>query len=370
MRLGCIVVLVLAGCGGDPGTDGGAGPIDAGSIDAGSTDGAARDGGGAIDGGAGLPFTGPEGEWEYVPIEGARCGNGSPLPVLVNRAPGSDGTEPVFLYLQGGGACWDAVTCFVTRTATHVEDTLDEAALRAETPGLSRTDGGPWASATWIYVPYCTGDVHAGRRVATYDTATGPREVHHVGADNLELLLARLHATVPSPSRIWFAGTSAGAYGVTLDFWRVRARWPGTRVDVLADSALMIDVGADRWETWKTSWDLSFPPDCADCADGFSRVLPHYAATIPEPHRYAALIFDDDAVIRSFFGFAPGEVRAAFAPVRAAMSASMYQRSFVLAGEGHVLAGDLTRTTSDGTTLGAWLVAFVTDDPSWDDAGP
>lgn len=356
--------LLLLGCGGGTGSDAGAAPVDAGA-----SDGAVMDAT-AVDGGASAPFTGPEGEWDYVPIDGAVCGNGSPLPVLVNRAPGADGTEPVLLYLQGGGACWDANTCFVLRSATHVEDTLDEAALRAETPGFVRTDGNPWAAATWVYVPYCTGDVHAGRRVATYDTLTGPREVHHVGADNLELILARLRATVPTPSRVWFAGTSAGAYGVTLDLWRVRARWPGTRVDVLADSGIMIDVAADRWPAWKASWDLSFPPDCADCADGFTHVLPHYAATITEPHRYALLAFDDDAVIRAFFGLAPGDVRAALVPVRAAMSASPHQRSYVIAGEEHVLAGDLGRTTSDGVVLGEWLLAFATDDPSWDDAGP
>lgn len=374
MRFHLLLALALAGCGSAMGTDAGGSPTDAGDGDAGATaldaGGTSVDGGAAADAGVGEPFTGPEGTWDFTPIEGASCGNGSPLPVMVNRAPGSDGTEPVLLYLQGGGACWDANTCFVIRSATHVEDTLDEATLSAETPSFRRDDGGPWAGATWVYVPYCTGDLHAGRRVASYDTLTGPREVHHVGADNIERILARLHATVPSPSMVWLAGTSAGAYGVTLDFWRARARWPGTRVDVLADSGMMIDVVADRWAAMKASWDLSLPPGCADCGEGLSRVLPHYDATILEPYRYALLTFDDDAVIRTFFGFGPGGVRAAFAPVRTAMSATATQRSYVLTGEEHVLAGDLSRTTSDGVVLAAWLVAFATEDPSWDDAGP
>ncbi|MBX3272137.1 MAG: hypothetical protein KF729_17865 [Sandaracinaceae bacterium] len=359
-----LAALLFCACDGGAGSDAGTGPGDAAS----GTDASARDAG-TTDAGPARPFEGPEGAWEYAPIEGARCANGSTLPVLVNRAPGGAGGEPILVYLQGGGACWDAATCFVVRSATHVDDTFDEAALRAQTPGFTR-DAGPWANATWVYVPYCTGDLHAGQRVATYDTVTGPREVHHVGGHNVELLLARLFATVPSPARVTVAGVSAGAYGATLNHWRVRARWPGARVDVLADSGLFVDVVAERWAAMTASWDLGFPPGCGDCIDGLSRVLPHYGRTVGAPHRYALLAFDDDAVIRTFFGLAPGQVRSAFAPVRAAMSATDTQRSFVLAGEEHVLIGDLTRMTSEGTVLGEWLVAFATDDPSWDDAGP
>lgn len=363
MRIAVTFAWLLVACGGTMGTDAGAAP----DPDAG----AAVDAGGAADaGGDPAPFDGPEGEWVYTPIEGARCGDGSTLPVLVNRAPGGDGSERVLLYLQGGGACWDAQTCFVMEAASHIAETLDEPALRAETPSFSRTDGNPWAEATWVYVPYCTGDLHAGQRVATYDTADGPREVHHVGATNTELLLARLHATVPTPSHVWVAGASAGGYGATLVFWRLRARWPGVRVDALSDSGIPIDVASDRWPAMVASWDLTFPPGCAGCADGLSRILPHYAATIDEPYRYGLLAYDQDAVIALYFGLDGGEVRDRLTDLRAAMAATEGQRSFVVAGDGHVVLGSPGAATSDGTTTAEWLLAYATDDRSWDDAGP
>jgi len=360
MRLASTFATLLVACGGSMGTDGGTAP----DPDAGAADdaGPVEDGGGV----AAAPFDGPAGEWVFTPIEGARCGNGSTLPVLVNRAPGGDGTERVLLYLQGGGACWDAQTCFEMAAASHIEDTLDEASLGAEAPSFSRTDGNPWATATWVYVPYCTGDLHAGQRVATY----GGREVHHVGATNTELVLARLHATVPTPEQVWVAGASAGGYGATLVFWRVRARWPGVRVDALSDSGVPIDVVADRWSAMLASWDLTFPPGCADCADGLSRLLPHYAATIDEPYRYGLLAYDQDAVIALYFGLDGGEVRDRLLALRAAMAATEHQRSFVLAGDGHVVLGMAGATASDGTTVAQWLLSYATDDPAWDDAGP
>ena len=358
-----LLALSSASCGSSPADpDGSVAQVDA---SVGSDAGALIDAGSAPP--SGEPFTGPSNEWLYFPIEGARCGNGSTMPVMVNL--GSD-PDQVVVYLQGGGACWDAISCFAAGTASHINDTLDEPTMRAEVPNIIRAPESPWRDATWVYVPYCTGDVHAGTRVATYGTVGGDREVHHVGARNLDAILARVHATSPTPSRVTAVGVSAGAYGVTINFWRFRQRWPGVRVDVLADSGPAIDAPPSRFTAWLGAWDPEIPPGCEGCTTGFSAMMPHYAATVTEPHRFALLSYDADSVIRGFFSLNEQQFGDALDGVRAQMAASDYQRSFVLSGSQHTMLGEWGVSTSGGVSLGEWLAAFATDDSSWGDVGP
>ena len=56
----------------------------------------------------------------------------------------------------------------------------------------------PFRDASYVFVPYCTGDLHAGSNVATYDVL-GPRTFAHVGRRNVEALLPRLRATWRRP---------------------------------------------------------------------------------------------------------------------------------------------------------------------------
>ena len=374
-RAAILLSLLLLACGGGGANDGGAG-LDA-TLDSGSElDSSPGDAGGDASADAGIPgepFVAPDDTWTYVEIEGAVCGNGTPLGVAVSLRSSSD---RVLLYLQGGGACWDAGTCFALRSASHLEDTLDEATVLSEAtsldPYLFNRDPsvGPFADANIVYVPYCTGDLHAGSNVHTYATATGPREVHHVGADNADLILARLSATVPAPSRVWLAGASAGGYGVTLNFWRARARWPGTRVDVLNDSGPTIDQVAARWTLAVAAWDIQLPPGCDTCSDGYSEILPHYARTISDEYRFGLLGYRQDGVIALYFGHLGPEVERRLDLLRAGTQGTTQQRTFFLDGTQHVVLTDPTRATSGGLRADAWVRQMVTDDPTWAEAGP
>ena len=72
------------------------------------------------DGGAGVdaaPLPGTPGGWTWVDVPGMGCDDGSPTGVAVNPAPGGGGD--LFIYFMGGGACWDASTCFVLNTSVH-----------------------------------------------------------------------------------------------------------------------------------------------------------------------------------------------------------------------------------------------------------
>src|SRR5262245_45240839 len=69
-------------------------------------------------GDAGAPLTGTAGTWTWIDVPGTSCDDGSTTGVAINPAPGGGGGDLV-IYFMGGGACWDAGTCFVLNTAVH-----------------------------------------------------------------------------------------------------------------------------------------------------------------------------------------------------------------------------------------------------------
>ena len=99
-----LVLLVLA-----------AAPLAAGLACNSSLLGRAKDGG-VGDGGA--PVSAPAGVWTWVDVPGTACDDGTMTGIAVNPSPDAASRE-LFIYFMGGGACWDASTCFVLNTSTH-----------------------------------------------------------------------------------------------------------------------------------------------------------------------------------------------------------------------------------------------------------
>ena len=46
-------------------------------------------------------------QWEYVPVDGTKCMNGTPTGIGVNLGTSGD----LLIYMEGGGACFNADTC-------------------------------------------------------------------------------------------------------------------------------------------------------------------------------------------------------------------------------------------------------------------
>src|SRR5690348_11200856 len=115
-------------------------------------------GGGAL----GEPIDAPIEQWTWVPIIGAECANGTPTGIGVNRTKKS---SRVFIYLEGGGACWDEATCYGANTAIYLQGynqlNFDaEIAAVGSAALFDRADPkNPLKDDSFVYVPYCTGDV-------------------------------------------------------------------------------------------------------------------------------------------------------------------------------------------------------------------
>jgi hypothetical protein len=384
MRASLAMVACLVACATPPATNDAFAPIDVGRPDAGPMPdvgfppdtGAMAivpNDGGYAPVGPGTPFTAANETWVGVTIDGSHCGNGSPYVVAVNL---TNRSNDLLVYFQGGGACFDANTCFDVGTATHVNDTLTPMDVVSEAMfetgfEFMRDPQNPFANMNYLYLPYCTGDVFAGNVVATFTTSSGPRMMHFEGANDMDLVLARATATWPSTTHIVMMGVSAGGYGVLTNWWRMQAAFHGVRVDAITDSGLPVNPPPARWNQFVSTWGLDGPPDCPSCAT-LTDVMAYYARTMTPPHRLGLLAFLDDAVIPTYDMVPVAEIHTGLLEVRNQMALTPNQRTFYVNQSGHVLnlTPDTLHAGAGGPTPRQWITSLVTDDPTWGDVGP
>src|SRR4051812_36368015 len=59
----------------------------------------------------------PNDGWQWNAVEGSLCANGTPTGFGTR-----DGTsDDLLIYLMGGGACWDAATCYTLKLAWNID---------------------------------------------------------------------------------------------------------------------------------------------------------------------------------------------------------------------------------------------------------
>ncbi|MGB5813433.1 MAG: pectin acetylesterase-family hydrolase [Polyangiales bacterium] len=258
--LGWCVVLsfgLVVGCGDD------------GMSDAGGTGG---DGTGGAGGAGFVPSA--FGEWIKFEPEGAVCANGSQYKYFVNFSETSDN---LVVFLEGGGACTSYESCasggpFNTDCimegpdAECIRDDYPAVYLRVDAlapftalteplgvvdgevpvelayPPLSdNTDINPMGDWNKVFVPYCTGDTYLGSRVNTYvdPDGVGPDvDFHHMGHQNMLLVVEELNGMFTSVPKMLVGGCSAGGVGSLNNYPFIRAG-----IDGVEQSYLLADSG-------------------------------------------------------------------------------------------------------------------------------
>ena len=394
-------ILALAACGGGDAPpiepDAGALPVDAGPPP-GRDAGPRTDAGpvmpmdpGACDTWGSAPEGAPleglsEGRWTWVDVPEAHCMDGSSTGFGVRL-----GTSPrLMMYLEGGGLCFDAVTCagvanpdgFSATRFRAVESDLDAYGI------FSKTDASnPFRDWTVVYVPYCSGDVHGGTRVDGFEG----RE--QVGYLNVGRFLSRLVPTfrdVHPVERAVLIGASAGGLGALANYDQVQRAFECTPVDLIDDSGPILGDDTLRPCLQQKAIDLfglPVPADCPQCAlpdgGGLSSLWTYLTLRYPE-RRFALLSNTRDQTMRQFFGIGLSP-RCNF-PI--GMSGEVYEaglidlrdrvlsphdriHTFFVDGDRHTFVYEqLGRVTSGGTTLSAWLGAMLDGDASWSNVAP
>jgi hypothetical protein len=329
----------------------------------------------------GEPVPLPAGEWTWIELEGSICSDGSPTGIAVNPGPGP--APDLLVFLDGGGACWDAATCFGFADLPPAAKPgpfgrAEFEARRQDIPGslLDReAPGNPYRGFTLAFVPYCTGDVHAGD--ASRDYAGAPRRYHHHGRRNVAAAGDYLAAHLPAPARLVVSGASAGGFGALLAHDALRPRWPAAKGYLVDDSGPPL-VGNDFSPVLRAAWTVAWRldeavlPVCGDaCARDLSLLVPALAERWPAD-RLALLSRMRDDVIRAFVGLGPAAFETALLRLRDERFSPLggQAATFYVPGSGHTMLGDPARFEAGGVALPEWLRRQVEDDPAWASAGP
>jgi hypothetical protein len=322
--------------------------------------------------GSTAPIPAQPGVWTWVPFPEAKCadGNGTGMGVNISKE-----NRNVLIYLQGGGACWDDLTCHgLVKTASNLLGGFDYRKFQGDgdltaVPLLQRdTSDNPFRDASLVFVPYCTGDVHSGDRTQTYVIAGNRQVTHHWGYRNLTAFLRRLVTTFPNADRVWLTGSSAGGFGTAINLEHVKRAFWWARVDAVDDSGPLLQPNGDRWDQWNRSWNMHLPPGCTACRDRADAILEYYATAYPDSS-FALLSNDKDAVISAYSGWSPLQFRERIMSMAEAFDAAPNQHYFLVDGGGHVLLKQLGKV-SGGVALRDWLQQMYDDDPAWKNVGP
>lgn len=196
---------------------------------------------GAINDGA----SGTAAGWVRTPTgQGTGCALGSPYSFFHR-----EGTDPakLLIYFQGGGACWNWVSCSGMFDPSVDDDELTDYAgiLDAGNPE------NPLREFSMVFIPYCTGDVHVGDTLRTYGDDPEAAPVAHRGYRNVTAVLDRLSAWDRHPDTVVVTGASAGAYGALFYLPAVARRFPRARIVMIGDSGVpLLHDSPAVLETW------------------------------------------------------------------------------------------------------------------------
>ena len=321
---------------------------------------------------AAAPIVAADGTWKWVDVDGAVCNDGTQTGIGVN--PGTD-KDKILFYFEGGGACGDYGSCFQLKTATVGPFGTAQFDARKTQFGSSTMDrnasGNPFATWTYVYVPYCTGDLHGGIHTATYTSGAASQEFHHNGHINALRDLDRVAATWSTATQVVVSGSSAGGYGALINFADARNHWPAAKAYLVDDSGPPLEETSSSaiLSTWISSWHLInwFQVGCPECVSDFSLVLPNVSKRFPND-RLSLLSSLQDKTIRGFYILDPAEFQAALLKLEADhLDALTNFKYFFIPGESHTMLGDYKNLTftSKTTTLATFLDQQVTDSADW-----
>lgn len=256
----------------------------------------------------GEPISAPDGEWTDVQFPDGYCRDGTKAHISVHR---NSASKKFAIYLEGGGACFNDASCNLLTFNFE---------LKSFKQGIFNFDNPDNPLRDWniFYVPYCTGDVHAGDNQAGDPGPLTPNQ-HYAGHTNLKLYLSRILATMPDATDELLTGISAGGFGAALNVDLVARNMPATvqRFTVLDDSGPPMSTKYMKsclQDSWQKVWGFqnSILKDCGDSCPkpaefghDYLRFIADKWANGPYGERFRAGLISatGDGIIGTFFGF-------------------------------------------------------------------
>ncbi|NNJ95265.1 MAG: hypothetical protein HKP57_11010 [Halobacteria archaeon] len=244
------------------------------------------------------------GDWIWIPRADTSCRDGSTTGVGVRLLPGADA---VMIYLQGGGACYDAKSCEQNANAPIAGESFSRKKFNhwAATLGNqgifnTKNPSNPVAGWNHIYIPYCTGDLHGGYRENARVTGV-PGKQQFLGYRNVQRILQLVSPHFRDAGDVALVGASAGGFGVLINYPQVVEAFGGRSVAALVDSAPVLPESTIKTSCFErkltATLGLQLPDNCPECADpskgGFINLYSYLSHAYPHG-RYAFASADAD----------------------------------------------------------------------------
>ena len=191
--------------------------------------------------------------------------NGSPYQFFVKRGT----VNKLLMYYQGGGACWEQLTCSVP--------VCDASATAGDNPNGATTGffdrnnpNNPFRDWNVVFVSYCSCDIHLGDSAQDYDNLDPmtPLHVEHRGYHNSKVAEKWAREHFVNPEEVFVTGSSAGAYGAWFNGPLLERVWPASKFDILADAGngvITTDFLTNSFPNWNFAANL--PTDIPGLSD-------------------------------------------------------------------------------------------------------
>jgi len=176
--------------------------------------------------------------WQKIVIPGAKCANGSDYSLFYSQGDSSK----LAIEFMGGGACWSQSTCKGPNLRTWIYPI-------PKIPAFSHfsSDGSILGKHTFIYLPYCTGDVFSGNHDAEYKDR---KFILHWGKRNIQLALEFITQSKLDPNRLQeliVFGSSAGGIGSLIHSKNIADHFPKVPHKKLIADSVGLHFGDQFW---------------------------------------------------------------------------------------------------------------------------
>jgi hypothetical protein len=313
------------------------------------------------------PVTTPTWETVDAPSD-CMCADGSAFHFYLREAS----PTKVLFYLEGGGACFSGDMC-KPGSGTYSETIAPISKLK-DSPGIFdfANPENPFADYSVVYVPYCTGDVHAGNITKDYGNGVVTQHKGFVNASNaLDTMIKRF----PNTTQLVVAGSSAGSFPTPVFAGMAGDQLPNADLKVFADSsgavpdAMGFVIG--NWGTLETLPD--WPEIEGLTVDQFTPAYTFIKAAEHNPKiRFARHDFAFDSVLSSFArmaGLSPDDLVSVMRTNESKVEATgVNVANWISPGDDHTIAvrDEFYTEEMNGVRFVDWFTAFMNDSPEAD----
>lgn len=273
-------------------------------------------------------------KWEFIWVPDMKCRDNSATGIGVRLKANS---KKLLIYLEGGGGCFNTLTCAANPSAFGAVN-FEGWKLSGLQSGIftKGNEDNPFKDWNWVYVPYCTGDVHSGSNYGAYiDDLYKDQKM--AGFDNMRLALDALKNHFNGQvDEVFLTGSSAGGYGALFNANQVIEAFPNATTTVLDDSGpvhLDQQVQPDCLDQlWDGIFNMQIPTDFATYTSGQQptevKAMYEYLSTKHPNVQFGLISALEDLVIREFYGYGKDNC-ASSTVVPAPVSASAYKNSLL-----------------------------------------